>query len=137
MRQVFADTFYWIAFLDPGDTWHNRVRQIFETIQPCRLLTTDEVLVELLAFYSKSGAQLRQRAGHLARDILESPEIEVIEQSHRSFLKGLERYENRLDKGYSLTDCISMNTMRQLGIAEVLTHDQHFTQEGFVILFAD
>jgi predicted nucleic acid-binding protein len=41
----------------------------------------------------------------------------------------------RSDKGYSLTDCISMIIMRQMGIAEVLTHDKHFTQEGFSILF--
>lgn len=137
MRQVFADTFYWIAFVDPGDTWHKRVRQIFRALQPCKLITTDEVLVELLAFYSKSGTQLRQRAGNLARDILEGADIEVIEQSHRSFLEGLALYENRLDKGYSLTDCISMHTICQLGITEVLTHDKHFTQEGFVILFTD
>jgi len=30
-----------------------------------------------------------------------------------------------------------MQTMRQLGITEVLTHDTHFPQEGFVILLAD
>ncbi|MBW4443817.1 MAG: PIN domain-containing protein [Plectolyngbya sp. WJT66-NPBG17] len=137
MRQVFADTFYWIAFVDPGDTWHERVRQIFRALQPCKLITTDEVLVELLAFYSKSGTQLRQRASNLTRDILEGSDIEVIEQSHRSFLEGLALYENRLDKGYSLTDCISMSTMRQLGITEVLTHDKHFTQEGFAVLFPD
>ncbi len=58
-------------------------------------------------------------------------------QSHRSFLAGLERYENRLDKGYRLTDCISMNTMHQLRSTEVLTHDKHFVQEGFMILFPD
>lgn len=38
------------------------------------------------------------------------------------------------DKGYSLTDCISMNVMRAQGMAEVLTHDGHFAQEGFTIL---
>ena len=42
-------------------------------------------------------------------------------------------YEQRLDKGYSLTDCISMNVMKQLNITEVLSHDKHFTQEGFTI----
>ena len=35
---------------------------------------------------------------------------------------------------YSLTDCISMETMRAEGIREILTHDNHFTQEGFTIL---
>jgi predicted nucleic acid-binding protein len=49
---------------------------------------------------------------------------------------GLKLYQQRLDKGYSLTDCISMNTMRKSGITEVLTHDLHFTQEGFIIVFS-
>ena len=44
---------------------------------------------------------------------------------------GLTLYETRPDKGYSLTDCISMTTMRQESITEVLTHDDHFTREGF------
>lgn len=43
----------------------------------------------------------------------------------------MELYGARLDKGYSLTDCISMYVMREHGLTEVLTHDQHFTQEGF------
>ena len=47
------------------------------------------------------------------------------------FLAGLALYERRPDKQYSLADCISMNVMRQRGIQEVLTNDQHFKQEGF------
>lgn len=58
----------------------------------------------------------------------------VIEQTRVQFLKALELYESRLDKGYSLTDCISMNTCRELDIKEILTHDRHFEQEGFKIL---
>jgi predicted nucleic acid-binding protein len=42
--------------------------------------------------------------------------------------------EARPDKGYSLTDCVSMLVMRQEGITEILTHDIHFTQEGFTKL---
>ncbi|MDX2229976.1 MAG: hypothetical protein NW220_10080 [Leptolyngbyaceae cyanobacterium bins.349] len=63
--------------------------------------------------------------------------MEVISQTHASFQSGVELFQSRLDKGYSLTDCISMQTMRQLGISEVLTHDKHFTQEGFVILLTE
>ena len=43
----------------------------------------------------------------------------------------------RPDKGYSLTDCISMATMRKKGLTEVLTNDRHFEQEGFRALFRD
>jgi predicted nucleic acid-binding protein len=51
-----------------------------------------------------------------------------------TFLDGLTLYESRPDKSYSLTDCIAMNVMRKRGITDVLTHDAHFTQEGFHIL---
>ena len=54
--------------------------------------------------------------------------------AHQTFLAGLALYKARPDKGYSLIDCISMETMRQEGTTEVLTHDSHFTQEGFTIL---
>jgi predicted nucleic acid-binding protein len=46
-------------------------------------------------------------------------------------------YAARPDKGYSLTDCISMQTMRKEGLTEALTNDRHFEQEGFRVLFRD
>ncbi len=40
-----------------------------------------------------------------------------------------------MDKGYSLVDCISMNTMYDYGITQALTSNRHFEQEGrFVAL---
>ena len=59
----------------------------------------------------------------------------VFPQSRASLLDALTLYESRPDKEYSLTDCISMQTMRREGLTEVLTNDHHFTQEGFRILF--
>jgi uncharacterized protein len=50
------------------------------------------------------------------------------------FQSGLALYKARLDKGYSLTDCVSMTVMQQAKIQEALTHDKHFAQEGFTIL---
>lgn len=67
--------------------------------------------------------------------ILNNNQIKVISQTHNGFLRGLKLYSQRLDKGYSLTDCISMSVMKELRINEVLTHDKHFKQEGFTILF--
>ncbi len=54
-----------------------------------------------------------------------------------SFISGLQLYRARSDKGYSMTDCISMQTMRREGLTEVLTNDRHFEQEGFRTLFRD
>jgi len=61
----------------------------------------------------------------------------VVPQSRETFLSGMELYRQRPDKGYSLTDCISMQSMRQKGITAELTNDRHFEQEGFRALFRD
>jgi predicted nucleic acid-binding protein len=68
-------------------------------------------------------------------EILSDPAVHIIPQSHESFLSGFDLYASRPDKGYSLTDCISMQAMRQEGLTEVLTNDRHFEQEGFRALF--
>ena len=49
-----------------------------------------------------------------------------VPQSRNSFLDGLALYNARLDKGYSLVDCISMQTMRREGLTDILTNDRHF-----------
>ena len=83
-----------------------------------------------------SGSQdvIRREAAAVVRDILDNQGVRVVPQTHESFLDGLDRYERRLDKHYSLQDCISMNVMEAQGITDVLTSDHHFEQEGFAIL---
>ena len=93
-----------------------------------------KVLAEFLTAVSTHGAPARPLACRLVREILNDPGIEVVSQSHDSFLAGLALYERRPDKQYGLVDCISMNVMRQRDIPEILTNARHFSQEGFVRL---
>ena len=137
MRVLFADSFYWAALLNPKDDWHNRVRHYSNTLTQTVLVTTDEVLTEFLNFFSAYELPMREGAVQFVQNLIQKPKIRVIHQTHDTFLAGLALYANRRDKQYSLTDCISMNTMRQLDIIEVLTHDQHFKQESFKIIFDD
>ena len=134
MKRIFADTFYWTALLNPKDQWYLSVNEIQPKITTVRLVTTETVLIELLNFYSEYGAEMRQTVVDTVRDILVDLDIEYISHSPNVFLEALDFYEKRLDKGYSLTDCISMLTMKTLNIHEILTHDNHFEQEGFTIL---
>jgi predicted nucleic acid-binding protein len=134
MKTVFADTIYWVAGLNPRDQWHETVVRAEVELGDSQLITTESVLIEVLNYYSEFKPFLRQGAATLVRETLNNLDVEVIEHSHETFLAGLELYEARPDKGYSLTDCISMNLMRERGINEVLTHDHHFEQEGFTIL---
>jgi predicted nucleic acid-binding protein len=134
MRRIFADTLYWVAITHRKDQWHQAALNISRTLAEYHLVTTDEVLTEVLAAFCEAGPILRQRAATLVGKLHQRPTVTVRPQSRQTFLSGLALYEIRPDKGYSLTDCISMILMRQEGITEVLTHDDHFTQEGFVRL---
>ena len=134
MRTVFADTSYWIGTAKPRDQWAEAAREAKTRLGDVFLVTTDEVLVEFLSFLAKRGPKLREIAAKVVRAVLSNPNIKVVQQSRGSFLKGLELYEQRADKHYSLVDCISMNAMRAEDIHEVLTSDDHFTQEGFQVL---
>jgi predicted nucleic acid-binding protein len=131
---VFADTFYWIALINPRDSRHDAVLEYSRSLGSRLVLTTDEVLTELLAFCA-ADPQLRLEAALSVQDILASKGVRVVPQSRESFLSGLALYQSRPDKGYSLTDCISMQTMRHEGVTEALTNDRHFEQEGFRALF--
>jgi len=135
MKPVFADTFFWIALTNVQDQAHERAKSFARSVAPSTIFTTEEVLTEYLNYFAGWGAKPRERAGRGVQSILENPTVRVVGQTSSSFLAGLTLYRARLDKGYSLTDCISMETMRAEKIADVLTNDAHFEQEGFRAVF--
>lgn len=134
MNRLFCDTLYFTALVNPKDQWHQAAIEIEPLVESVDLATTEEVLIELLNFYSESGKRMRFEVSIFVRKLLLNPKFEIVGRGEMSFLDALELYESRLDKGYSLTDCISMNVCRQLNITDILTRDHHFEQEGFKIL---
>ncbi|HZS55829.1 MAG TPA: PIN domain-containing protein [Bryobacteraceae bacterium] len=135
MRRVFADTFYWIALTNSADAYfHNTLPFDHLFSGQGTVYTTEEVLAELLTFFA-ADSWLRNRAVQTVREIVADDAVQIIAQSHESFVSGFDLYAARPDKGYSLTDCISMEAMRREGLTEVLTNDRHFAQEGFRVLF--
>ncbi len=134
MKAVFADTLYWVAISRPKDSWRAAALQARRNIGEAVLVTTDEVLSEFLTAMAKGGPWMRVTAVRVVRAILVDPGVSVLPQSREGFVNGLALFENRPDKSYSLTDCISMNVMRAEGIQEILTNDSHFTQEGLHVL---
>ena len=134
MRRIFVDALYWIAITHRRDQWHHAAVIASRQLVNCQLVTTDEVLTEVLNAFGEAGPFLRRESVALVHDLLNDLSASVIPQSRQTFLAGLALYEARSDKGYSLTDCISMATMRREGIAEILTNDAHFAQEGFIKL---
>jgi len=134
VKVAFVDTLYLVALFNRRDQWHERAIAASHLVAETKLITTEDVLVELLNFFSEYGEKSRRGAVTQAEEILNGANIEVAPQSHDAFLAGLSLYKARPDKGYSLTDCISMHAMRERGVSDILTHDDHFRQEGFTVL---
>jgi predicted nucleic acid-binding protein len=134
MRRFFADAMYWIAIANHKDQWHAKTVHVMRSLGPATLVTTEEVLDEFLTYFSGHGPALRSNAAQTVEDALADPQVIVRPQTHRSFLDGFALYKARSDKDYSLTDCISMEAMRQEGMTEILSNDAHFRQEGFTLL---
>lgn len=134
MRAFFADTFYWIALTNPQDESHERVMEFTRRSKPDLICTTEEVLTEYLNYFAGWGPHFRHKAALNVQSIQSNRAVQVAAQTAESFRRGFGLYGMRLDKGYSLTDCISMQIMRDRDITNVLTNDAHFEQEGFVAL---
>lgn len=95
------------------------------------------VLTELLNYFSSKGTKLRQMALDATDSLRSNPEVEIIPQTSEQFEQARQHYKQRLDKGYSLTDCASMLIMQKKEIQDVLTHDCHFQQEGLRALLRE
>lgn len=136
MGVYFADAFYWVALAQSTDAWHARVLHWQQTHPTARFVTTEEVLTEVLNWFSGFGPAGRSHAVFTIRSILVDPNATVLPQTSSDFHSALALYDTRPDKGYSLTDCRSMLAMKGRGIVDVLTNDRHFAQEGFTVLFS-
>ncbi len=135
MKQTFADTSYWVAVFWLDDQWREAALKATEKTGNVEIVTTETVLIEVLNYFSEFKAEIKEKVADAVKSLLNNDEILVLLHNHEDFLKALELYKSRLDKGYSLTDCISMNAMRDFRIAEILTNDAHFNQEGYTKLF--
>jgi hypothetical protein len=68
------------------------------------------------------------------RRLAEDTKVEIVPASPELFQRGLQLYEERQDKGWTLTDCISFVVMRDMNLTSALTGDHHFVQAGFSAL---
>lgn len=133
--EYFADTFYWVALTYPRDSWHRQVIDWQRSHPAARLVTTEEVLAELLTWFAAHGPIWRAVAADMVERTLRNTQHKVLPQTSSGFRDAVTLYKSRPDKNYSLTDCRSMSAMKSLALQDVLTNDHHFAQEGFTVLF--
>jgi len=133
MRQVFADTSYWIALVSPRDQIHAKAVSVTKQLSTVRILTSEMVLAEVLNSFSDAGP-LRQAVASIVQRLRGNRDVIIVPQTSEQFENALRRYKQTADKSWSLTDCTSFQVMEAEGIQAALTHDQHFAQAGFETL---
>jgi len=131
MNGVFADTWFFLAVLNPSDPHHERALAASGADRRHRI-TTDWVLVEVGDALCQQGNRdvfvqfhdwIRQQAG-----------FTVVAATRNLLEEGVQLYRYRRDKDWPLTDCISFVVMEDEEIREALTGDRHFEQAGFTAL---
>ena len=137
MSEVFVDTWAWYALADERDDQHDIARLASEEIveREATLVTTNFVLDEATTLIRyklghTSAVTFRQTIRQLAEDELLAI-VHVTEAHESSAGEIFDRYD---DQDFSFTDCTSFVVMRELGITEVFTSDQHFSTVGFMLI---
>ena len=137
MRKIFLDTAYLQTLIDSGYNLYQLSQMITPKLGKFQGITSEMVLTELLNAFCSRGEYLRRSAIRLTHDLRSYRNIIIIPQTSEQFEQAFGFYQRRLDKGYSLTDCSSMQIMREQEINEILTFDKHFQQEGFRALLRE
>ena len=134
MREViFVDTAGWIALGNKDDRWHREAMEADREMRRyrARRITTDAVLIEI--GNSLCRLSLRPLAIKLIEEIRLTERLGMTEvvQVDRELLEQGFAFQNRPDKEWSLTDCISFAVMQKRSVWRALTTDHHFEQAGF------
>jgi len=131
MNDVFADTSYYVALLGQRDQHHAKAVGLARACDG-QTITTDFVLREVGNWLSQTAD--RPLFLELLAMLGADPQATVIPATHDLFEAGCSLFAHRMDKGWSLTDCVSFTVMQRQGLKEALTADHHFEQAGFTVL---
>ncbi len=134
MSRMFADAYYLFAILNPRDAAHQKALA-FASQHNDPIVTTAWVLTELADGLAATGQ--RRAFAQLVARLRADSENEIVPPTEELMARGIQLYDSRPDKKWSLTDCISFEVMKERGITDALTGDHHFEQAGFRVLLKD
>lgn len=131
MTWVFADTSFFVAAIGPRDQFHRQAVEFMRNYDGA-VLTTDFVLLEFGNYLFRT--KDRTFFEPVLRNIRNNSQYHIAPASRELLQAGIDRFNARPDKEWSLTDCISFVVMEDHGVTEALTSDSDFEQAGFVKL---
>jgi len=78
-----------------------------------------------------SKQRYRSAAVELLLSLENDPRVEIVPISGELYAEAFKLFTERTDKEWGLVDCVSFVVMRERGITDALTSDDHFRQAGF------
>lgn len=134
MATYFADTSFWMALSRKRDQYHRDAMAWNQFVIRSRssIVTTEAVLWEWLN--GLSDASTRGVAAEGYRRAHADARIEVVPFQPELIDSAVQLYRTRLDKDWSLTDCLSFVVMERRHMTEALTTDGHFEQAGLKVM---
>jgi hypothetical protein len=131
MSEAFIDASYAIALSCPKDRFHQKAVALARRVKTegSRLVTTRAVVLEIGNALARE--RYRREATALLASLEDDPSVEIVPLTESLYKRGLDLFRQRRDKEWGLTDCISFAVMRERGLSDALTADEHFKQAGF------
>jgi hypothetical protein len=134
---VFVDSSALKAYYDRGDGYHVRASELMRRIAAKEtditgFVTTDYVLDEAITL--TRFAHSHAKAVELAEATMASRFVRVVFCDEELFSEGLHLFKERSDKEWSITDCVSFETMKRHSIGTAFAFDKHFKQAGFAMV---
>jgi len=85
MNEIFADTLYFAAVINPKDQWHISSLEIEPLLETAYLVTTEAIVMEFLNFFAKYPASLKRAAVNLTYDLWTGESVEVVPHTQEIF----------------------------------------------------
>jgi hypothetical protein len=128
VTDVFADSAFWIALVVKQDEHHERAQKWATHIHGS-ITTTEPVILETANALARPN--WRPNTIRLIDHLYQRSDVDVVRMDDSLWQAAWDLYCERLDKGWSLTDCVSFVVMQERGLVDALTTDLHFQQAGF------
>lgn len=135
--KAFIDTWGWISYLSKREARHFEVDAFFKALRRNHgtLYSTNDVMNETFTLlFRRLSVEQALFAIEKIEDAVKSGYLIMEWVDKARFEKAKEFRRKYLDKPFiSFTDLTSMVVISELGISDVLTEDNHFTQVGMGI----
>ena len=134
-EHFLLDTAYVLALVNARDQFHSSALALFQRVRAASAVwVTEGVPTEVGNALARS--QRAEGAAFIER-CYTTPNMRIVSVDTALFRRAVDLYRQRGDKTWGLTDCISFVVMREHGLLDALTTDEHFQQAGFRALLRE